>query len=107
MSTTNTQNKKWKVYILKCESNMLYTGITTNVSKRLTKHVRGLGAKFTVSYKPQQLMYLETGFNRSEALKREYEIKQLSKSEKENLINNLRSKTKNKIEQINETINFN
>lgn len=74
------------VYILKCKDNSFYTGWTTDLSKRIQRHNLGLGAKYTRSRRPVELIYFETFENKSEALKREYQIKQLSRKQKEKLI---------------------
>lgn len=73
------------VYILKCKDNSFYTGWTTDLSKRIQRHNLGLGAKYTRSRRPVELIYFETFENKSEALKREYQIKQLSRKQKEKL----------------------
>ena len=74
--------KMWFVYIIKCADSTLYTGITNDVDKRLKKHESGKGAKYTRGRGPFELMHVEEVENKSEALKREYEIKQLSKKNK-------------------------
>jgi len=83
-----TDQKSWFVYILRCADNSLYTGVTTDISRRLDQH-NGLiknGAKYTRNRQPVTLVYQETSNSRSEACKREYAIKDLSKSDKELLI---------------------
>ncbi|MBC8589554.1 GIY-YIG nuclease family protein [Wansuia hejianensis] len=75
------------VYILKCKDNTLYTGYTVDLDKRIQNHNKGLGAKYTRGRIPVELVYYETYNNKSEALKREYSIKQLSKDKKLKLIN--------------------
>jgi len=78
---------KWRVYILKCSDDTLYTGITTNLDKRLNEHNHlKTGAKYTRIRRPVKLAYFESLANRSEASKREYEIKQLSRKQKLELI---------------------
>ena len=74
------------VYILKCKDNSFYTGWTTDLTKRIDKHNQGLGAKYTRSRRPVELIYFETFENKTDALKREYQIKQLTRKEKEKLI---------------------
>ena len=76
----------WYLYILRCGDGTLYTGITTDVEKRLEVHRSGKGAKYTRGRGPLELVYREECPDKSTALKREYAIKQLSKTEKENLI---------------------
>jgi len=72
----------WFVYIILCRDGTLYTGITNDVEKRIRKHESGKGAKYTRGRGPFELKYVEEVENKSEALKREYRIKQLSKKEK-------------------------
>jgi putative endonuclease len=79
----------YKIYILKCSDNTLYTWITTDLEKRLKQHnweILGW-AKYTLARKPVELVYTENAKNRSEASKREYEIKKLKREEKLKLIN--------------------
>ena len=84
---------KYYVYIVKCRDNTLYTGITTDLEKRLTKHNQGTGAKYTRGRTPVELVYYEKGYTKSEALKREISIKKLNRIKKEKLINSF-NKTK-------------
>ena len=76
----------WYLYILRCKDNTLYTGITTDVEKRLEAHRSGKGAKYTRGRTPLELVYRETCGSHSQALKRELEIKKLTRREKENLM---------------------
>ena len=76
----------WKLYILRCGDGSLYTGITTDVEKRLAAHRSGKGAKYTRGRTPVELVYREEHPNRAEASKRDYQIKQLSRAEKLALI---------------------
>ena len=76
----------WKLYILRCGDGSLYTGITTDVEKRLEAHRSGKGAKYTRGRGPLELVYREECGEHSAALKREHEIKQLSRQEKEKLL---------------------
>lgn len=76
----------WKLYILRCGDGTLYTGITTDVEKRLEAHRTGKGAKYTRGRSPLNLVYREDCGDHSAALKREIEIKKLSREEKEKLI---------------------
>jgi predicted GIY-YIG superfamily endonuclease len=76
----------WKLYILRCGDGSLYTGITTDVEKRLAVHRSGKGAKYTRGRGPLELVYWEECGDHSAALKREWEIKQLPREEKEKLI---------------------
>lgn len=74
--------------MLRCSDNSLYTGWTNNLSNRVEKHNSGMGAKYTRGKLPVKLVYYEKFSTKSEAMSREYKIKQLTKSEKEDLINN-------------------
>ena len=76
----------WKLYILRCGDGSLYTGITTDVEKRLEAHRSGKGAKYTRGRGPLELVYREECGDYSAALKRELEIKKLPREEKEKLI---------------------
>ena len=81
----------WKLYMLRCRDGSLYTGITTDVEKRLEAHRSGKGAKYTRGRGPLELVYQEECGDHSTALKREIEIKTLTREGKLNLIeiNNL------------------
>jgi putative endonuclease len=70
------------LYILLCSDNTLYTGITNNLPKRLAAHDQGRGAKYVRSRLPVKLIYSEELAGKSEALKREYEIKSWSREQK-------------------------
>ena len=72
----------WELYILRCGDGTLYTGITTDVEKRLEAHRCGKGAKYTRGRGPLELVYREECGDHSAALKREAEIKKLSREEK-------------------------
>lgn len=76
----------WTLYILKCADDTLYTGITNDLAKRISDHESGNGAKYTRGRGPLNLVYSESHENRSQASKREYEVKKLSRTEKETLI---------------------
>lgn len=76
----------WKLYILRCGDGSLYTGITTDVERRLEEHRSGKGAKYTRGRTPLELVYREECGDHSAALRREYEIKALTKAEKLKLI---------------------
>lgn len=73
-------------YILKCNDGSLYCGYTTDPKKRLETHNRGEGAKYTKSRLPCQMVYLEEFDNKSDAMKRECQIKKLTRGEKLRLI---------------------
>ena len=77
---------EWYVYILRCKDDTLYTGITDNLEKRIKMHNLGTGAKYTRGRGPVELRYSETLPDKSSALRREHEIKKLSRYEKLKLI---------------------
>jgi putative endonuclease len=81
-------DKTWHLYIIRCKDNVLYTGITTDVSRRFSEHQAGKGAKFLRGKAPLELVYQQPIGNHSDALKEELRIKKLSKYEKEKLIKN-------------------
>ena len=72
----------WSVYMLLCADGTLYTGITNNLEKRLEAHNLGKGAKYTKGRSPVTIIYQEDSLTRSEALKRESQMKKLSRKEK-------------------------
>ncbi len=74
------------VYVLRCGDGSLYTGYTTDVERRIAEHRAGEGARYTRGRGPLELVHVERFEGRSAAMSREYEIKQLSKSEKERLV---------------------
>lgn len=76
----------WYLYILRCKDNTLYTGITTNVEKRLQQHRSGKGAKYTRGRAPLELVYQQVCKDHTEALKREAFVKKLTRKDKEALI---------------------
>ena len=76
----------WYLYILRCKDDTLYTGITTDVEKRLEAHRSGKGAKYTRGRSPLELVYRESCSSHSDALKREHQVKMLTREEKQNLI---------------------
>ena len=73
------------VYVLECSDGTYYTGYTTDVERRVAEHDAGDGAKYTRGRTPVELVHTESFETRSAAMSREYEIKQLTRSEKEAL----------------------
>ncbi len=85
--SSDKKNKDWLVYILECSDKTLYTGITNNLEKRLEQHNNGKdGAKYTRVRRPVKCVYQEVQKNRSEASKREFAIKNITRTEKLKLI---------------------
>ena len=78
----------WYVYILECSDGTLYTGITTDIERRILTHNKGKGAKYTKVRLPVVLRVLFEAEDRSKASKEEYRIKQLTRLEKIQLIKN-------------------
>ena len=73
-------------YILRCADGSLYTGWTNDLIKRVAAHNAGTGGKYTRSHRPVELAYYEVFLTKEEAMRREYEIKHMTREEKEKLI---------------------
>ncbi len=86
------QKELWYVYIIECLNGRYYTGITKNVEERFKKHKSGKGARFTTRNPVKAVIYTKKCGRMSDALKKESEIKKLSRTEKENLVNSSISK---------------
>jgi len=78
----------WFVYIIKCEDGSLYTGATNDLKKRFEAHKNGKGAKYTKSHIPEKIVFFEKHSKKIIALRREREIKDLTREEKLELIRN-------------------
>jgi putative endonuclease len=76
----------WVVYILECSDGSFYTGISNNVEARINTHNASKGAKYTKSRLPVTLVFQENTFNKTESLRREIEIKKLTRKKKRELI---------------------
>ncbi len=74
--------EQWFVYILKCADGSLYTGITNDIDRRIAAHEEGRGAKYTRGRGPFDVLHREAYETRSDALKREIEIKALGRAAK-------------------------
>ncbi|MBF0543758.1 MAG: GIY-YIG nuclease family protein [Candidatus Riflebacteria bacterium] len=79
--------KTWFLYILKCADGTLYTGITNDLEKRFLMHTKGKASKYTRGRRPLKIVFTEEVQDVSSALKREIQMKKLSKRSKEELIN--------------------
>ena len=89
------EDKKWYVYLLKCSDNSYYTGITTDIQRRLTEHNNSKkGAKYTRSRRPVELLCFFNVDSRSEASKEEIKIKKMKRQDKIIYVKN-----KNKVEE--------
>lgn len=81
------KKQDWFVYILQCSDKTLYTGVTTNIERRIEEHNTGSkGAKYTAARRPVKLVYSEQLDSRSEAQQREHQIKSLTRQQKKQLI---------------------
>jgi len=79
---------KWFLYILQCADGTYYTGVTTDMKRRLNEHnTSKRGAKYTKTRRPVKVVYLSEYEDRSSAQKAEYEFKQLTRKQKESIIN--------------------
>lgn len=81
--------EKWYLYILRCGDGSLYTGITTDPERRLAEHRSGKGAKYTRGRGPLEQVYREELASHSQALKRECQVKAMTRTQKEQLIKNM------------------
>lgn len=86
---------EWELYILLCGDGTYYTGIARDADRRLEMHINGKGAKYTRGRGPLRLVYRESCQNHSQALRRELEVKKLTRPQKEALINNMTPRSEN------------
>ena len=77
----------WFIYILLCEDGSFYTGVSNNLKQRFQTHLSGKGGHYTKSHKPVKLIYQEKFNTKSEALKREIEIKSWRREKKIKILN--------------------
>lgn len=82
MKNSTDIGQDWSVYLLECRNDKLYCGATNDLDRRIQMHIQGKGAKFCRANPPVALVYLEDCLSQSQALKREYQIKQLSRLQK-------------------------
>lgn len=78
--------RTWSVYLLRCGDGTLYTGVTTDVPRRLAQHNAGKASRYTRSRLPVALVYQEVQPTRGQALRREAEIKRWPRRQKQRLI---------------------
>jgi len=76
----------WFVYMLRCADGSLYTGVATDLERRLEEHNAGCGAKYTRGRTPVDLVYQESCVDRSRAARREFAIKRMTRADKLRLI---------------------
>lgn len=79
-------DKQWVLYILRCKDGTFYTGITDNLPNRMKAHGTAKGAKYTRGRGPFELMYVCKCDDHSDALRREYQVKRLTRDQKLALI---------------------
>ena len=79
------------VYLIECGDKSIYTGITTDVSRRFKEHKTGIGGRYTRSKKVVKVLYTEQFKTRSDAQKREFEIKSWDRKKKLDLINHVQN----------------
>ena len=82
------KDKIWQVYIIQTNTGKLYTGITTDISRRFSEHKKKKGAKYFRLENPKKVVFIEVCTNRSEATKRELEIKRFNRDKKLKLVKN-------------------
>lgn len=85
--------QQWNVYMVRCSDGTLYTGITTDVERRVVEHNgcgKAPGAKYTAARRPVRLVYHEAAVDKSAAARREYQIRILSRTKKLQLAATLR-----------------
>jgi putative endonuclease len=76
------KKQNWFLYIIECQDESYYTGITTNIDKRMKAHQGGKGSKYVYAKGFKKLLYTISCKNKSQASKFEYQIKQLPRKEK-------------------------
>lgn len=79
--------QKWYVYILQCADGTLYTGITNDLDRRLKAHNAGTASKYTRVRRPVAMVYREEADTKGNALRRELQIKSMSRQQKVDLFN--------------------
>lgn len=83
MKTKKTSAKKiWVVYLLRCNDNSIYTGLTSDIEKRLMAHNKGTASKYTRTRLPAKLITMSRRMNRKEAMRLEIKIKRMPKGKK-------------------------
>src|SRR5688500_9790386 len=82
------QDKTWSLYVLECQDGSYYTGISPDPQKRFEAHCDGKGAAYTRTHQPKALLLVEQVGTYSQALRREYQVKRLSKVGKQEFVLN-------------------
>lgn len=77
---------EWFVYLVQCSDGTLYTGVSTDVLKRVAAHNRGIGARYTRARRPVRLVFVDARLDKSDALRSEIAIKRWSPKQKRDLV---------------------
>ncbi len=80
------QDTQWYIYIVRCRNEALYTGVTTDLARRVAEHNRGKGARYTRANGPVELVYSERAEGHAQALRRERAIKRTTRRRKLELV---------------------
>ena len=89
----------WYVYILRCSYDTLYSGITTDLARRVAEHngkIKGKGAKYTAARRPVELVFKKRCKDRSAASTKEAAIKKLPRAEKHKMLTKVKSRSKDR-----------
>ncbi|HUO75410.1 MAG TPA: GIY-YIG nuclease family protein [Candidatus Paceibacterota bacterium] len=86
ISSISRRTRRFFVYILRCDDGTLYTGITTDIARRLTQHKSGTGGAYTRTHGARDIVYTERAASRSAALRREAALKRLTRTQKSAII---------------------
>ena len=86
MSSEDAPEDAHYVYVVECSDGTYYTGYTTDVERRVAEHNEGTAAKYTRGRRPVELRHVERYTSQSDAMQREYAIKQLRRGQKERLV---------------------
>ena len=81
-----SDGRRWWVYLLRCRDGTLYTGITTDLARRLAQHTAGTASKYTRSRRPVTMVYRQAAKTHGDALRREIAVKKLSRAAKDALV---------------------
>jgi uncharacterized protein (TIGR02453 family) len=92
----------WFVYVARCGDGTLYTGVTTDVARRMAAHNAGRGAAYTRSRLPVWAVYVEAASGQGEALRRELTIKRLSRGEKMAMVGGTKGRRDGRTERVEE-----
>ncbi|HUL01532.1 MAG TPA: GIY-YIG nuclease family protein [Nitrospirota bacterium] len=86
MNIQKRKTSSWLLYLLLCSDGTLYTGITTNLSRRLKQHNNGKAARYTRSRRPVRVVFQEPCSSKSHALRKEHTVKSMTRKKKDDYI---------------------